>query len=557
MNMQAVNVTTPIQPDQVPDKLIALCQAILKKNVDDDNTNNNKRNNKRNNTNKLASRDLLSLMVHTHHSYTITPLLLKTIGRLLTHTHAYDADVGASLVLTLCDRVCFHSDGDGDAGVSAEEEDYEKLCNAAPAWLTQLLLNMEEGLRSMGCENYYFGLNLLGNKEEDDDSFGIDVDDASIICYLQAAIALVSTCKHKVRSGGTTTETMEKLQKVSWSIMGSKRCRPDLMMEAARFSAIVPILGQQSSQPPAVIWSELIFSSLAALSVCLHAAWPNKSISRSDSSSSIDWAIKDGIGDGDQWLVRFKPTVIDQERRKISILHRIEALTKLITALLELRGYERQKSEIALKLGEYPLTRSLQTCELMVKFGSRAEGKCLSTSGIKNELSGASALLSPVSVVSILPSVRSFGLELLSSILTATKVSLLPYSKEVISLVEYSLETASSTAVQNQAKTFYLSSSSVEQWLNRSVEVRTRAINLLNAAVLSLGCSIIPRVEKCLSLITAHLLEQSIMKEQTYENGGDWSSTEDRINLMYVSFCFMTNIFYLQQCNTNVLFYLQ
>ena len=508
--MMSCVVATPIPTDEVPDRILSLCQEVLKKNNEENLETSQLRN--------KASNELLSILVHAR-TATLNPLVFKAVGRLLSKSHSNDANTGANMVLALCNRLHFFDDGD-------DVEEYEKLCAAAPSLLTQLLFNIEDFIRP-SSKTYYFGLNLAGNDAKIDfsDDELSDVDDNTIINHLQAATVLIATCKHKVRSGGTTTDTIEKVQQLSWSIMGSKQCRPDLMAVATKFSAIVPILGQQTSQPPATIWSQLVFSSFAALCISLHAAWPTKSF-------SVDWAVKDGIGDRDQWLIRFKPTVIEQEKRRISILHRIQALAKLIIALLEINGYERQNSESMLKLSEFPLLCSLQVCELMIKFGSGAEGKCLLRSSIKNELSGAGALLSPKSVVSILPSIRVYGLELLSAIISTVTVSYLPHCRRLSSMIEYSLEMSCSTAVQSHAQLLHITASSVEQWLNKSVQVRFAAVNVLKTAVISLGCCIVPYLEKSLLMVTACLLEQTLLKEEVYENGGDWVSMGERINLM-------------------------
>lgn len=549
------SIITPIQPGKYSTTVRTLCQEILVKHgKDDEQTNAN--GNSQTERNVDPDEELLNLIRHTctsssKHPFEVSPLLIKTVTRMISSSSSgyYRSVVGAKIVSTLCSDINFDDNDTYRGGKSFKQESgdqsssntFDLLCGAAPFWFDGLVTNIENHFLnnnsfSLSTKRSYFGIVINENSQNgnNDDSIDFHIDSKGIVAYLEALTSLVSTCKHKVKTSKnsgmkSTRGIIDKLQRLSWDIMGSQHSNGEILCAATRLSAITPILGQLSSQLPAELWSQALYSSLAALCICIHASWPNKALS----NSYVDWAVKDGLGDGDQWLVRFKPSITIQQKRKTIIMQRIEALSRLIIALFEMHGYSITNNENVLKTIEVPLAKCLQVCELMIKFGSGAEGQCLLKSSVfKKGISGVGALLSPTSVVELIPPIRSFGLDILNSILSSSKVSLLSMGKRISALMEYCVDGVCSTAIQVQAKSFHLTSFSAEQWLNRSSFVRTNTIRVLRTMMLSLGCSIIPMLEKSLIKISASLLEEIVMEKKDYSNGGDWSSSENRMDLI-------------------------
>jgi len=71
------------------------------------------------------------------------------------------------------------------------------------------------------------------------------------------------------------------------------------------------------------------------------------------------------------------------------------------------------------------------------------------------------------------------------------------------------------------------------QWKNKSARARREPIDTMRTALLSsLGCSLVPMIEKSFLFASGYLIEQTILGGRSYELGGDWCSLGDKTELM-------------------------
>jgi len=467
----------------------------------------------------------------THlHKFRLFPLLMKTVGRLLNnYRHCND---GAALSLAICNCESFQTTQFSDDN-NNENDSFELLCDAAPSWLTQVLANIEK-LVEKGGSGGYFGIETDQDSKGDHDD---QLDTTAIALHLEVITALVTSCRHRVRSGGTTASIIEQLNRKVWNVLGHKKCDSRIIQAATTCIAAIPLLGQKSSKPTSEMWSQCLTLAVAKLALCIHASWSTHSLgySNHESSSSIAWAIKDGIGDEDQWLVRFKPNVVDQETRMVVILHRVEVMVELIISLLRIRGYDRKNCEFLLNFAEIPLQRLLQVSEMLIRFGTNAESQVISkSSAARAEISAASSLLSPKSAALLMLQIIKLGHRMLRCLISTTSSNLIPYTKNIASIINVSVASSSSAAVMLALSKSHQVSLHLEgQWKNKSAKARREPMDTMRTALLSsLGCSLVPMIEKSFLFASGYLIEQTILEGQSYELGGDWCSLGDKTELM-------------------------
>lgn len=455
----------------------------------------------------------------SHHQ----PLLVKTISKLLSSKVVGIAHSAGDLLVALCAAVSTVEDELGkhhSSNNNNNSNNVEWLYETAPKWLA-LLQNRIENILRDGSMNYF---GIPSNNDvivEGLLSEGEGRWQELLVVSVEAASALIAKCKHKVKTN--SLRTLDGLQSLVWVIMGSGN-NDEVLNAAATFASVIPMLGQQT-QPPAALWSQALFSCLAALTACVHTSWPNKS-----ASYDVDWAM--GIGDADEWLARLQ-SAIDQTKRKASVLHRANALTKLAIALFSMHGYVENSGDMQVQV---PLRRCTQACDMLVQFGIGAEAQCVTSSSnsvVRKDIAALNALLSPSSVVSIAISMRSLGHELFASFVQTVGTSLLPYSKDVARLVDAGLFAACSNAVQQQSRGYSIQTSDDNSIsLNRVLSVRSKAIHSYKVSQIYLGCGIVPMMSKSLMLVTGSFLEVALLNSQRYDDGGDWASLSEKIEVV-------------------------
>jgi len=509
-------------------------------------------------------------------STTEEELILLGITRILSHhqkslTHL-SMEAAANVILALTTSCASSTASASSSSATASATNtisnnslLEHIAKYSSQWLSSLQKQLESLLQKIDTTRTYFGVHpdalvpsrTISKGENQQNAVNGNVTTTSttathgltscMLSCLQAATSVIAYVGRLRISKIVSSSIVQNLNATAWKILGCCSSQEDstLLQSASTLIATLPLAKVSS-------WTDTFLVTLASMASVAHRAYPGASTT---TLRTLDWIDRQQLKQIRQrlldcsydnnchdWLQTLPICLPLQEERVIAINQRINGLTHILLSYMN----QHHDNDTTVLTVNFPITHLLDTCELLLTFGTGAESRynkisSSSTNRSRREITTTTipdenAILSLRFVLQIMNGVRYNGHSLLTAALSTVGSTMLPHAKRIATLIEITLLSSCSAEIQSLVvvNLVHNSTSSTGGTTNNgSIALRSKAIQTAKVAMGTLGSGATALFMKTSQLIAGCLLEMLFLEENILGNKqSSWGSTSERTALI-------------------------